>query len=112
MKTTISIYLFIALISYTSTLHQAPLPSPKQKLPSSAPSTQQIKLDHLQEEKVEDSDVFHKPTLFWYHSFVKQSGNANEHPKNTMTGYESEEELRMKRDGNLDKIDSIERKES
>jgi hypothetical protein len=112
MKTTISIYLFIALISYTSTLHLSPLASPRQKLPSSAPSAQQIKLDHLQEEKVEDSDVFHKPTLFWFHAFVANSGTAPKHPKNTVTGYESEEELRMKRDGNLDKIDSISRKES
>jgi hypothetical protein len=112
MKTTISIYLFIALISYTSTLHLTPLPGPKQKLPSSAPSAQQVKLDHVQEEKVEDSDVFHKPTLFWYRQFVLQSGDASKHPKNGVTGYESEEELRMKRDGNLDKIDSMARKEA
>ena len=56
--------------------------------------------------------MFHKPTLFWYRQFVLQSGDASKHPKNGVTGYESEEELRMKRDGNLDKIDSMARKEA
>ena len=88
--------IFFAFIISSKSLHFLKISSP------------QIKEDNLEQKRIEDSTVFNKPPLYWYHKFVFAhfSSLANvpqaEH-------YAQERKLREERDQNLDQIDKLKR---